>query len=329
MRRATSLLLAALPPCVSLQEAATGDGGLEQRWRAWKRAFAPTPYSSEDAARGARAAFAGNDRAILAHNARGDSSWTLGHNQFSGLTPEQFASQHTLASPLTPPTGLPPHELATNDPTLPRAPPAANSSHDWSEHGVVAPVQQQGSCGGCWAFATSAAMESALAIATQQPVQKLSEEDLIECELVVVDLFAVSLANPKSVTRCASPPNVLCAGGDMYKTYQWMQWAGIVNESWYPYSSAGGSASACHNGADPTTNRWQRQAAWNAGGVFGFSTAPHDATEAHMLQALAKQPISTAINPRKLMSYKGGVCEYSDGPSPRRRLTQTGAANRR
>jgi len=115
----------------------------------------------------------------------------------------------------------------------------------------------------------------------------------------------------------------------MYKTYQWMQWAGIVNESWYPYSSAGGSASACHNGADPTTNRWQRQAAWNAGGVFGFSTAPHDATEAHMLQALAKQPISTAINPRKLMSYKRGVCEYSNGLSPRRRLTQTVAANRR
>ena len=152
---------------------------------AWKRAYAPTPYPSEDAARGARAAFAANDRAILAHNARGDSSWTLGHNQFSGLTPEQFASQHTLAAPLTPPTRLPPHELATNDPGLPRAPPAANSSHDWSEHGVVAPVQQQGSCGGCWAFATSAAMESALAIATQQPLLKLSEEDLIECELVV------------------------------------------------------------------------------------------------------------------------------------------------
>eukprot|EP01050_Picozoa_sp_SAG11_P020972 SAG11_NODE_3641_length_2317_cov_1.812444_1_plen_232_part_00 len=169
MRRVTALLLAALPPRgVSRLGAAPGDGGLEQRWRAWKRAYAPTPFPSDDDARRARTAFAANDRTILAHNARGNSSWALGHNQFSGLTPEQFASQHTLAAPPLTPPRLQPHELATNDPELPRAPPAANSSHDWSEHGVVAPVQQQGSCGGCWAFATSAAMESALAIATQQ-----------------------------------------------------------------------------------------------------------------------------------------------------------------
>ena len=55
-------------------------------------------------------------------------------------------------------------------------------------------MQQQGVCGACYAFSVAAAMESALAIASGQHFLKLSEMDLIEC---------------------ASPPNVLCAGGDL------------------------------------------------------------------------------------------------------------------
>ena len=94
---------------------------------------------------------------------------------------------------------------------------------------------------------------------------------------------------------------MLCAGGDLYRTYQWTQWAGIANESFYPYTAAGGGASACHNGGDPTSNRWERQTAWNAG-LFGFTgTAPNQPTEEHMMAALAKQPLSTGINPRDLM----------------------------
>jgi hypothetical protein len=126
----------------------------------------------------------------------------------------------------------------------------------------------------------------ALAIETKTPLVKLSEEDLLEW---------------------ASPPNVLCAGGDLYKTFQGTQWAGIANESFYPYTSASGGASACHNGGDPPANRWERQQGWNAGGVFGFSTGANAPTEANMLRALAQQPLSVAINPLHLMSYKGGV----------------------
>jgi hypothetical protein len=143
-------------------------------------------------------------------------------------------------------------------------------------------VQQQGACGACYAFSVAAAMESALAISTQAPLVKLSEMDVIEC---------------------ATPPNVLCAGGDLYKTYQWMQWAGISNESFYPYTAGGGGASACEQ------KRWGgAQTAWNGAGVFGFTgTKPNQPTEENMLAALAKQPLSSAINPRMIMNYKGGI----------------------
>ena len=51
---------------------------------------------------------------------------------------------------------------------------------DWREHNGVTPVRDQGPCGSCWAFATTAAMESAVMIATGVGAD-LSEQALISC----------------------------------------------------------------------------------------------------------------------------------------------------
>lgn len=58
-------------------------------------------------------------------------------------------------------------------------------------HVVFISIATKGTCGGCYAFSVAAAFEGALAIATQKPAVKLSEEDMLEC---------------------ATPPNVMCAG---------------------------------------------------------------------------------------------------------------------
>jgi len=55
-------------------------------------------------------------------------------------------------------------------------------SLDWRKFGVVAPVQDQGFiCGACWAFSTTAHLESIIAIATNSSVVKLSEQQFIDC----------------------------------------------------------------------------------------------------------------------------------------------------
>ncbi len=54
------------------------------------------------------------------------------------------------------------------------------SSFDWRDHGGVTPVQNQGSCGSCWAFGTVAPLESAILIKEGITVD-LSEQWLVSC----------------------------------------------------------------------------------------------------------------------------------------------------
>lgn len=54
-------------------------------------------------------------------------------------------------------------------------------SIDYRENGWVTPVQDQGNCGSCWAFSTTAAMESLYAKTHENQLIKLSEQFLVNC----------------------------------------------------------------------------------------------------------------------------------------------------
>lgn len=53
-------------------------------------------------------------------------------------------------------------------------------SVDWVKKGMVQPVQNQGNCGSCWAFAAVATIEPTIAIHKNKSV-KLSEQSLLDC----------------------------------------------------------------------------------------------------------------------------------------------------
>jgi len=49
------------------------------------------------------------------------------------------------------------------------------TSFDWREKNAVSPIQDQGDCGSCWAFSSTAAIEGAHAILAGELI-KLSEQ---------------------------------------------------------------------------------------------------------------------------------------------------------
>lgn len=62
----------------------------------------------------------------------------------------------------------------------PMARPAAPSSFDWRDYGVVTPSKDQGYCGSCWAFAVTGVIESKIALAGG-PLYDLAEQQQVSC----------------------------------------------------------------------------------------------------------------------------------------------------
>jgi len=118
-----------------------------------------------------RVIFNENLRVIEETNAM-NLSYTLGVNEYSDLTWQEFSSQFLMA---------PQHCSATEGNYRVQGVGAqADPSIDWRTKGVVTPVKNQGSCGSCWAFGTTGAVESHWALSSGA-LMSLSEQQLVDC----------------------------------------------------------------------------------------------------------------------------------------------------
>merc|ERR1711953_564454 len=103
---------------------------------------------------------------------------------------------------------------------------AAPDRVDWREtDGVVSPAKDQGGCGSCWAFSAVETLESHLAIATGEPVQKLSPQQIVSCS-----------PNPQ---HCGGTGG--CDGSTQPLSFDYTKTAGITTESNYPYTGRTGT----------------------------------------------------------------------------------------
>lgn len=87
-------------------------------------------------------------------------------------------------------------------------------SIDWRTLGAVTPVKDQGSCGSCYAFSTTGALE-AQHFRKYGRLISLSEEQLVSCN-----------------TRTGG-----CRGGLMSSCFQYIKKYGIESEKDYPYTA--------------------------------------------------------------------------------------------
>ncbi|OVA20378.1 Peptidase C1A [Macleaya cordata] len=205
-----------------------------------------------------------------------DPSAVHGVTQFSDLTPTEFRKTVLGLRPLKFPSDA--HKapiLPTND--LP-------ADFDWRDHGAVTAVKNQGSCGSCWSFSTTGALEGANFLATGKLVS-LSEQQLVDCD---------HECDPAEAGACDSG----CNGGLMNSAFEYtLKAGGLQREEDYPYT-----------GTDRGPCKFDKSKI--AASLANFSVVSLD--EDQIAANLVKNgPLAVGINAVFMQTYVGGVsCPY-------------------
>jgi C1A family cysteine protease len=114
--------------------------------------------------------FRDNLRNIIEHNSVANQNFTMGINQFSDLTHEEFKAKFTGGYKVG----------SYGCSTFTSSASGAPGTIDWRKKNAVTLVKDQGQCGSCWTFSATGASEGAWAIKTGT-LTELSEEQLVEC----------------------------------------------------------------------------------------------------------------------------------------------------
>lgn len=95
-------------------------------------------------------------------------------------------------------------------------------SVDWREENVVTPVKNQESCGSCWTFSSTGAMEGAYAVYSGK-LESFSEQQLLDC---VKKDFG-------------------CQGGEMIDAFEYVSQNPVCTEQQDPYKARDGYCKTC------------------------------------------------------------------------------------
>ncbi|GLD92838.1 hypothetical protein PINS_up001419 [Pythium insidiosum] len=144
---------------------------------------------------------------------------------------------------------------------------------DWASHRCNAPIQSQGACGSCWAFAVVGATESAYCLNNGGQLTKFSEQQVTSCD--------------RSSYGCHGgfPPNAL----------RYIQQTGLCRGDQYPYTSGNGNAGQCNAGCQKTR--------------IAIRQVARPSGESGLLSALQKQPVVVTVSAGNSVwkQYRGGV----------------------
>ena len=120
--------------------------------------------------------------------------YTLGHNAYSDQDLASLASRRNGFVASAKLGGARSHTSRSHS-SLP-------SAVDWASAGAVSPVKDQGTCGSCWSFAATGAIEASLFV-DRGVSTSLSEEQLIDCD--------------------KGAPQDGCKGGAIEEAFRWVR----------------------------------------------------------------------------------------------------------
>lgn len=170
---------------------------------------------------------------VSSHNAA-SRSFSVAINRWADCTEEEFRRlvllPRTASGIAAPPSGA-----ASRGPAARAL--AGASAHrrlegmipggvDWRGTGAITPVKDQASCGSCWSFAASGAIEGALFVGTGQSTS-VSEQNLVDCSWDFEHAYG-----PYSSEGCD--------GGFFAMAMAYVKDKGIAPEADYPYIGQNG-----------------------------------------------------------------------------------------
>ena len=164
------------------------------------------------------AIFRKNFIGIISHNADFSQNFTMGVNQFTDLTPDEFRDQYV--------GGLKAEVGSYGCKSFSSSASGSPASIDWRTKGAVTSVKDQGQCGSCWTFSATGAVEGAWAISKNQLID-LAEQELVDCATG----FAYGSHG--------------CNGGQMEGAFKFVIENGQCALSAYPYTAIDGTCQKC------------------------------------------------------------------------------------
>jgi C1A family cysteine protease len=162
--------------------------------------------------------FRSNLRNIILHNLDHSQNFTMGINQFTDLTPQEFKDQYV--------GGLKVEVGSYGCKSFSSNAAGAPASIDWRNKGAVTSVKDQGQCGSCWTFSATGAIEGAWAVSKGQLVD-LAEQQLVDCATGI------------------SYGSHGCSGGMMEGAFKYVIEHGQCSLASYPYTAKDGTCTKC------------------------------------------------------------------------------------
>ncbi len=226
---------------------------------------------------------------VQAHNAK-NLSWKETMNRFSAMTPAEKKAYNgrskghaALSNTLKGNKAIPSDFVMKPLDSLPK-------TVDWRTSGIVSAVKDQGHCGSCWAFASTAVIESHVAKATGL-------------------LFDLSV---QQIAMCAPNPDKCggtggCAGSTAELAFDYLSNSkGIYQEYQYSYGSFYGADYACalpSSGAPVAT-------------IGGFVQLPENNYTALMNAVAQLGPIAVSVDASTFHAYTSGVHDGCNQVNP-------------
>lgn len=210
-----------------------------------------------------------NVERIYLHNTFSNATWTMAVNKFADMTAREWSSKYL---------GL--LNQTYNRSFLFVKASALPASVDWTEHGAVTPVKDQGQCGSCWAFSATGALEGAWFLKNGS-LYNVSEQQLVDCS--------------------TAQGNQGCDGGLMDDAFQYVVENGLTTDSAYPYTASGPNACQAKGKTTVVT-------------ATGYTDVVPN-SETALMTALTEQPVSVAVeaDQNSFQFYSSGVMTSACG----------------